>query len=611
MFSRSLVGLTGSGVRSSCLSGTRAGHARGFPRPSIVQLRLSSGTATAAPKKAGRRWKGLAAAGAIGTGVFLYDRYEGAEALRRSLRTLVFGLTLAIDFKLNFSPDNPEGIDALHERTAKRLQALCETNQGMYIKLAQSLAIQAAILPKPYREAFANVFDAAPGVEWEEVVKVFRAEFGCHPDDAFDSFQRTPVASASIAQVHKARLKVANGQAPWKDDEGWVAVKVRKPAVPKQMEWDLFCYRALLWSYEKIFDLPVSFISKYVTEQMRKEANLVTEAHNAERTAEYLKNEPTLKKTAMVPTVYWDWTGPSVMTADFISACRLTDKKRLAEYGLSVKETMDAVTELYSAMVFKWGWVQADPHPGNILVRPNAKRPKHPEIVLIDHGLYVDMPTQFRHQYCQLWRSLFTGQISEIEKIAVAWGIKKENADIFASLTLLRPHKLKKQKGAEAPTEAEKKFGEQTRYEQQVGLKARLKTMLESEELIPRELIFVTRGLRMLQANNQAMGSPSNRINIHAHYAADGLAAFTPADSRTLSKIGLKSYAVETLRLVIFRVVLFAVDAGFQFTRLRSWFIEKVLGGKGEGLEDLLQRQVTDMARNEFGVELDDAAFSG
>lgn len=118
------------------------------------------------------------------------------------------------------------------------------------------------------------------------------------------------------------------------------------------------------------------------------------------------------------------------------------------------------------------------------------------------------------------------------------------------------------------------------------------------------------------------MGSPSNRINIHAHYAADGLASFTPAASRTLAQIGIKTYALETFRLVIFRVVLFAVDVGFQITRLRSWFTEKT-GGKGEGLEDLLQRQVTvsvvlsspypvyadrsrgtqDMARNEFGVE--------
>ncbi|GAA5902400.1 hypothetical protein JCM5296_003131 [Sporobolomyces johnsonii] len=589
-----------------------------FPPPSnslAQRLAFPVRSAHTAPKssadKSGRRWKGAVAILAVGTGVWAYDRYFGAEALRRSLRTLVFGVTLAVDFKLNFSPDDLDEIDRLHERTARRLHALCTTNEGMYIKLAQSLAIQAAILPKPYRQAFANVFDAAPAVEWDEVVRVFRSEFGVHPDEAFDTFEREAVASASIAQVHRARLKPVEGR-PWKEDEGWVAVKVRKAAVPKQMEWDLFCYRALLWSYEKLFDLPVAFISRYVTEQMRKEADLANEARNAERTANYLKNEPTLKDRATVPKVHWQWTGTSVMTADFVSACRLTDKKRLEEYKLSVKETMDTATELFSAMVFKWGWVQADPHPGNVLVRPNPRRPSHPEIVLIDHGLYVEMPDQFRHDYCLLWRSLFTGDVATIENIAVSWGIKKQNSDIFASLTLLRPTKLKRPKGltVEQHEEEQKKIAEQSRYEQQVGLKERLRTMLESEELIPRPLIFLSRAMRMMQSNNQAAGSPTNRIAIHAHYAAAGLALFTPTTKLSIREVGLRTYAVEKVRLIIFQVVLFAVDLGFLFTRMRAWVMEK-MGKKGEGLEDLLQRQVSDMARQEFGVELDDAAFQG
>ena len=150
---------------------------------------------------------------------------------------MVFGVTLALDFKLNFDPNDADKIDRIHERTAQRLSRLVDQNVGMYVKLAQALAIQAAILPKPYREAFANVFDGAPAVSWEEVVRVFRNEFGCHPDDAFDSFERVPLASASIAQVHKARLKTPDPNTPWKDDEGWVAVKIRKEAVPKQMEW--------------------------------------------------------------------------------------------------------------------------------------------------------------------------------------------------------------------------------------------------------------------------------------------------------------------------------------------------------------------------------------
>jgi hypothetical protein len=67
--------------------------------------------------------------------------------------------------------------------------------------------------------------------------QVFRKEFGLSPLEAFDSFDKTPIASASIAQVHRARLKREPGQPEWKEGEGWVAVKVRKEAIPKQMEW--------------------------------------------------------------------------------------------------------------------------------------------------------------------------------------------------------------------------------------------------------------------------------------------------------------------------------------------------------------------------------------
>lgn len=83
--------------------------------------------------------------------------------------------TLAVDFKLNFDLSNPAAIDRLHERAAKRLERLVDRNQGLYIKLAQSVALQAAVLPAPYREVFAGIFDNAPGVEWAEVERVRRS----------------------------------------------------------------------------------------------------------------------------------------------------------------------------------------------------------------------------------------------------------------------------------------------------------------------------------------------------------------------------------------------------------------------------------------------------
>ena len=158
-------------------------------------------------------------------------------------------------------------------------------------------------------------------------------------------FEREPVASASIAQVHRARLRRKEGDPEWKDDEGWVAVKVRKPNVPIQIEWsvaqspnaecagweessltkprtyrDLFAYRTLLWAAEKAFDIPVSVGSGYVTEQMRKEVDLHNEALNATKTAQLLANEPTLRDRVMVPTIHWEWTGKSIMTAEWVSS---------------------------------------------------------------------------------------------------------------------------------------------------------------------------------------------------------------------------------------------------------------------------------------------------
>lgn len=102
---------------------------------------------------------------------------------------------------------------------------------------------------------FASLFDNAPQVPYSTIREVFIKELGKPPDGpdgVFEIFEETAVASASIAQVHKAKL--------WGKDE-WVAVKVQKPEVGIQMEWDLGAYRAVMWMFENwAFDLPVYFV---------------------------------------------------------------------------------------------------------------------------------------------------------------------------------------------------------------------------------------------------------------------------------------------------------------------------------------------------------------
>lgn len=114
---------------------------------------------------------------------------------------------------------------------------------GLFIKLGQSIGIQATILPKPYRDAFSTIFDAAPQVPYEEVERVFKEEFGGRtPLDIFESFDKVPIASASIAQVHRARYRLPSVEGkPGELRE--VAVKVQKPAIKKQLKYDLWSYQ--------------------------------------------------------------------------------------------------------------------------------------------------------------------------------------------------------------------------------------------------------------------------------------------------------------------------------------------------------------------------------
>lgn len=113
------------------------------------------------------------------------------------------------------------------------------------------------MLPQAIQAQFIRLFDDAPQVPYSTVERVFMSEFGrppAGPNGIFEIFEEQAAASASIAQVHRAKLKTDDGS------EKWVAVKVQKPDVGKQVNWDLTAFRAVMWVYEHwLFHLPVTF----------------------------------------------------------------------------------------------------------------------------------------------------------------------------------------------------------------------------------------------------------------------------------------------------------------------------------------------------------------
>lgn len=193
-----------------------------------------------------RKWTRRLVYLAVGTGViYAVDRQFIASSLTRSARTFGLGLVVALDYKINFRPHPPlaESIAALHVRNAERLFDLLRANGGLYLKIGQAIAMQSAILPPEFQKMFAKMFDDAPQNSWQDAEQVIREDFGKSPEEVFGvSFkgdpnmglmERTARASASVAQVHWARLQ----------DGREVAVKVQKREIAQQVGWDLWTFK--------------------------------------------------------------------------------------------------------------------------------------------------------------------------------------------------------------------------------------------------------------------------------------------------------------------------------------------------------------------------------
>lgn len=110
---------------------------------------------------------------------------------------------------------------------------------------------------------------------------------------------------------------------------------------------------------------------------------------------------------------------------------------------------METLVSLFSVQIFQWGFVHCDPHPGNIIIRRRVPS-NEPQLVLIDHGLYVTMPDDLKTDYARLWKGLLSGELREVREVAQKWGIGKESLDLLASGVLLkpwRPNERKSNKG--------------------------------------------------------------------------------------------------------------------------------------------------------------------
>jgi ubiquinone biosynthesis protein len=240
------------------------------------------------------------------------------------------------------------------QRVRKTLEDLGAT----YIKLGQFLSGRVDLLPAEYIEELSKLLDAAPPVASDEIRVAVEEEMDATVDELFATFDDSPIASASIGQVHYATL--FDGQQ--------VVVKVQRPGIEEVVEADLDLLlrqaRFLEKHSETMRDYNLAAIGEELARSVREELDYRIEGRNAER----LKTNLSSDVRIIVPAIYWNLSTRRVITLEYLDGIQINELDRLREAGHSLPAIARLVVEAYLRQIFVGGFYHADPHPANIMV---------------------------------------------------------------------------------------------------------------------------------------------------------------------------------------------------------------------------------------------------
>ncbi|KAH9485382.1 ABC1 family protein MCP2-like protein [Psilocybe cubensis] len=302
-----------------------------------------------------------------------------------------------------------EAYSECHTRSAQRVLKALLANGGVFIKMGQHIA-SLVVLPVEWTSTMKVLQDKCEPTQYEALEALFLSDMGEPISEIFDDFDPEPIGVASLAQVHIGRHK-ASGK----------TVAVKHPHLAEFCDVDMEMVDATLgWIKYWFPDFEFTWLGEEMRTNLPKEMDFVHEANNAART----KVEFACVRTSLyIPEVVL--ATKRVLIMEYIKGGRVDDLKYLSACDIDRNKVAVELSRIFNQMVFVNGWFHADPHPGNLLIRPKVAGSKSPynfEIVLLDHGLYFDMESKLRVNYSKLWLSLMApaseSTISDRRKLA-------------------------------------------------------------------------------------------------------------------------------------------------------------------------------------------------
>ena len=291
-----------------------------------------------------------------------------------------------------------------------RVRHALEEMGPCFVKLGQVLATRVDLFPPEWIAEFSKLQNAVPAVAFQEIHAELVQALSTSPESAFLWLDPEPLAAASIAQVHRARLH----------DGREVVVKVRRPGIRPMIEADLRLLQYAATQLEKKFpDLrrfhPVGVVRQF-RDSLLCELDLAAECRNAERIAASFVDDDRL----VVPPVHWAFTSESMNVQDFVDGMPVADIPELDAAGVDRRQVARNGAQAILKMMLEDGFFHADPHPGNVFVLADGR------IALIDFGMVGRLSSARRAEVVSLLFGLVEHDSARVTEVLLEWTQQSE-----------------------------------------------------------------------------------------------------------------------------------------------------------------------------------------
>jgi len=299
-----------------------------------------------------------------------------------------------------------------HDR-ARRLRMVCEDLGPTFVKLGQVLSTRPDLLPEAYTTELTALRDDVRPFPYEEAAAILAEEYGRPASEVFASVEPTPVASASISQVHRAVLR----------DGRVVALKIRRPGIEKTVQADLDILKNLAQLAERRLPALASYgpvsLAREFERSLKRELDFTVERRTMERCQVQFASDP----TAHVPYVVKEYSNTRVIAMEFIGGVGVTDTEGLRKMGVAPADVAVRGARILLTQIFRFGFFHADPHPGNLRVLAGGV------IAPLDYGMFGQLDAATRERIADLLAGLLAQDTDRVLRALDSLDIRGEHVD--------------------------------------------------------------------------------------------------------------------------------------------------------------------------------------